>query len=102
MELYKPNKLKATREYGGLVLNATNKFGIFKLKPGESLLPGAHEEPEIFYIIKGKIMVTAPDDKEELIAEKGDILSISPKQNHVSTNSGEEEAVVFWCLAGVL
>lgn len=102
MKLYKPNKLRATREYGGLVLNATSNFGIFRLKSGESLLPGVHEELEVFYIIKGKLMVTAPEDKEELIGEKGDIVSIPPKQNHVSTNSGEEEAVIFWCLSSAL
>lgn len=99
MQLYKSNKLKATGEYGGLVLKATDKFGIFKLKPGEFLLPGAHEEEETFYIVKGKLTVVASEYQEKLIAEKGDILSIPPGQTHTSTNRGEEEVVVFWCLS---
>lgn len=41
----------------------------------------------------------ASEYQEKLIAEKDDILSIPPGQTHTSTNRGEEEGVVFWCLA---
>ena len=96
MNLIQLENIVPTNEYGGTVFRIHPNFGVFKLKPGERIRPGAHKHPEIIYIVKGEVTFIATGDGEELTAKKGNIVTIPANQEKAIVNNGGEEVLAFW------
>jgi mannose-6-phosphate isomerase-like protein (cupin superfamily) len=76
-------------------------FGVSILLPGMKgdVDPGHKDAFEIFYVARGKILCSLPDEDlyEEL--EEGDAILIPPPRPHALINIGEETAIVIWSQA---
>lgn len=82
---------------------ATDKitFGMSILLPGKvgGLDRGHAEADEVFFCIKGHVLVYFPEDDHYYEIEKDDALLIPPRTGHKIFNIGEEEAVITWSCA---
>ena len=96
MNLVQIESIAPTNEFGGTVFRLNRNFGFFKLKPGESIRPGAHKHPEIIYIVKGEVTFVATKDGEELTAKAGNVVTLPALQEKGIVNNGKEEVAAFW------
>ena len=76
-------------------------FGVSRLKPGEvgGLDSGHASADEVFYCMKGHVLVYFPEDKHWYELQKEDALLIPPGTGHKIYNIGDEEAEVSWSCA---
>jgi oxalate decarboxylase/phosphoglucose isomerase-like protein (cupin superfamily) len=84
-------------EFGGVikeyVMGDTVHFLVGYFKPGETMKPHYHVEPEeVYYVIKGRGKVLLGEDW--IPVEKGTAIYIPPKLVHTLTNTGDEELVM--------
>ena len=103
MEVYEPNQIKGTLEYGGLVRPVLSvadggeiSCGTLLLKPGEVMKDfEKHSSDEIFFIILGELKV---EDKEgnSVSAKAGQIVYLPNGEWHLSSNPGKTDTVLFW------
>lgn len=67
------------------------------LAPGESTKPHAHQECETFFVARGRGVMAIGDERAEIDA--GDVTFHPPFDNHVLTNTGDEDLLfltVYW------
>jgi mannose-6-phosphate isomerase-like protein (cupin superfamily) len=79
----------------------TNKitFGTSFLQPGQTgaIDPGHKDSHEIFFVVKGHILLRCKDKLYDL--KEGDAQIIPPTQEHQLTNIGDGPALVSWSMA---
>lgn len=63
------------------------------LAPGESTKPHAHQECESFFVARGRGVIAIGDEHTEI--EAGDVSFHTPFDNHVLTNTSEQEDLLF-------
>ena len=63
------------------------------LAPGESTKPHAHQECESFFVARGRGVLAIGDERSEV--EAGDVSFHTPFDNHVLTNTSDDEDLLF-------
>jgi quercetin dioxygenase-like cupin family protein len=106
MEVYNPDALEGTHEYGGTVKiivdgskGSNLASGVFSLEPGEDLVPDIHDSDEVFFILEGTLTLRDQDGEEDHQAKAGEMVLIPKGQVHLSSNQGQETVMVFWAHA---
>ena len=86
------------------ILDRTNSTAQNQSLAEATLPPGAATEPhhhplteELYYILKGKGLMTVGDETAEVSAHDG--ILIPPGSRHTIRNTGEEELVFLCCCA---
>jgi len=76
-------------------------FGMSILSPGKTggLDPGHAVADEVFFCVKGHVLVYFPEDDHYYELEEGDALLIPPARGHRLTNIGNEDAIITWSCA---
>lgn len=76
-------------------------FGVSKLQPGATggLDPGHAVADEIFFCMKGHVLVYFPEDDTYYELKQGDALHIPPATGHRIHNIGDETAYISWSCA---
>lgn len=76
-------------------------FGMSVLEPGKTggLDKGHKAADEVFFCVKGHVLVYFPEDDHSYELKAGDALLIPPETGHRISNVGEEEAVITWSCA---
>ncbi|MBC7189668.1 cupin domain-containing protein [Candidatus Aerophobetes bacterium] len=72
-------------------------MGTFTVPPGKkgSVDPG-HPRTEIFYVVKGDMIVSLPEEKVCVEAEEGDTVLIPPNKPHQVINIGEGNLTIVF------
>ena len=103
MQVFKPDTIKGTTEYGGIVkimvtrnMGSQIHSGVFSLEKGEGLVKDIHEKNEVFYVIEGSLTVESPDC-DTVVAKAGKMIYIPKRTIHFSKKLKENTVKVFWC-----
>jgi quercetin dioxygenase-like cupin family protein len=106
MEVYHPDSVTGTNEYGGTVkIIVSDKTpsnlssGIFILKSGEALVPDIHESDEMFYVLSGLLTLRNGEKTEEHKVPAGRMVRIPKGQVHLSSNEDKEDVVILFTFA---
>ncbi len=76
-------------------------FGTSTLLPGQTgdIDAGHPNAHEVFYIVKGSLLLNTPDDKKVYQLDEGDTVVIPEGIPHQLKNAGETTGIACWALA---